>query len=134
MAADSTAAVLDWGTLTALAARIAADAMISGRPEVIVGVLRGGIIPAVLIAHELAVRDVRAIAVRYPTAEGVNAVKTPEPRTTHAGWVGDLSGSDVLLVDDDVGSGDAIRLATLSLLRFGAVRVRTAACVVNDVN
>ncbi|MET7772108.1 phosphoribosyltransferase family protein [Nocardia sp. NPDC005366] len=116
--------------LRAMAARVTAD----GRPSVVVGVLRGGMVPAVALAHQLGVRDVRAIGIEHTRDEGTDAEKYPAPRVLDPASLGVFTpGADVLVVDDVVGSGASLA-AACSLLPDTVVRVRRAVVVVNTVN
>jgi uncharacterized protein len=126
--------VLDWETLTGIAERVAELARAGGVPDVVVGVARNGLIPAVVICHALGVRDLRSVHVTRTIADGVDADKTPEAVCRNAASLGDLAGADVLVVDDIAGSGATLR-DVAGLVRAGAAAtVRTAACVVNRAN
>lgn len=116
--------------LTRIGKAVSAD----GVPDIVVGILRGGMIPAVQLAHLLGIRPVRAVALTRTLADEVNAAKTPRPVVANPGSLGDLSGQDVLIVDDIAGSGLTM-LACKGLVReAGAARVRTAAMTMNAVN
>jgi hypoxanthine phosphoribosyltransferase len=133
-ATDRPGVVLDWQAMAGLADRLATAVVADGSPDVVVGVLRGGMVPAVLLAHALGLRDVRAIDVTHTASEGVNAAKTLCPTVRNPRSLGNLHGLDVLVVDDVVGKGDTIAMAT-DLVRWARTsRVRTAVCAVNELN
>ncbi|MEU8352327.1 phosphoribosyltransferase family protein, partial [Streptomyces sp. NPDC048845] len=96
---------LAWSGIEAFTRDLVEQASGDGLPETVVGIMRGGMIPAVMIAHELGIRDVRTIEVTHTETDGVNAAKTRAPATKHPASLGDLAGRDVLLVDDIAGSG-----------------------------
>jgi hypoxanthine phosphoribosyltransferase len=101
----------------------------------VVGILRGGIVPAVLLAHQLGVRDVRGIEVTRTLTDGPNGAKSPLPQVTNPASLGGLpAAADVLLVDDVAGSGDTVDTAAAMLSRATAGRVRRAVVVVNIIN
>jgi hypothetical protein len=131
---EATGLVLSWDGLavitTALRAAITAD----GVPEVVVGVVRGGLIPAVMLAHALGVRDVRAVEVIHTTADGANAGKFAKPQVRNPASLGELHGHDVVVVDDVAGSGESVALTVELVRAAGAARVRAAVCVVNEIN
>nr|WP_245712586.1 phosphoribosyltransferase family protein [Micromonospora nigra] len=134
MADDGTPPMLGWDAITATADRIADEVRADSVPDVLVGVLRGGVIPAVLLAHALAVRTVRTVEVLHTTADGVDAVKSAAPQVANPASLGDLTGADVLIVDDVAGSGDTLA-RTVELVRdAGAARTRTATFVCNVGN
>jgi uncharacterized protein len=132
--ADHPAAVLDWSEITTLTDQLAQAIRSDDLPDVVVGILRGGMIPAIRLAHVLGLRDVRALDVTHTAAEGVNAAKTLRPVSRNTSSLGDMTGLNVLLVDDVVGTGETIAASRFLLQAAGAVRVRSAACVLNEVN
>ena len=134
VAASAPAAVLDWTAVTAITGRLAEAVAADSRPDVVVGILRGGMIPAVCLAHALGLREVRALDVTHTTQDGVNAAKAPAPVVRNPASLGDLSGLDVLLVDDVAGTGETMRACRGLAAQAGATAVRTAACAFNEAN
>ncbi|MGC0314883.1 phosphoribosyltransferase [Kitasatospora acidiphila] len=125
---------LAWEDIGAATRALAEQAEAAGVPQVVVGIVRGGMIPAVWLAHRLGIRDVRSVEVTHTTSDGVNAAKTRLPTTRNTASLGDLAGLDVLLVDDIAGSG-ATLAHTVDMLRdFGVARLRTAVVAVNRAN
>lgn len=116
--------------LTRIGNAVSAD----GAPDIVVGILRGGMIPAVQLAHLLRIRIVRAVELTRTLADEVNAAKTPRPVVANPGSLGDLSGQDVLIVDDIAGSGLTMLACKDLVQEAGAARVRTAALTVNEMN
>jgi uncharacterized protein len=129
-----TSTVLSWSDLGATVEGIAGRVRVGGVPDVLVGVLRGGIIPAVLLAHAFGVRSVRAVEVVHTATDDVDASKIPFPVVSNGASLGDLAGRDVLVVDDIAGTGDTIVHTVDVVHATGASRVRTAVCVVNAAN
>ncbi|MCP2342957.1 phosphoribosyltransferase [Actinomadura rupiterrae] len=106
-----------------------------GPPEAIVAIARGGLIPAVLLAHRLGCRDLRTLNITHTTTDAVHADKTRRPVLTGAVAVDGLAGRDVLLVDDIAGSGDTLAHARHLLDHAAGVRrLRTIVLVVNTAN
>lgn len=134
MAADQLGAIFDWDGLGEILGRLGTAAEADGTPDVVVGILRGGMVPAVLLAHALAVRDVRGVDVTRTVGEGVDAAKTRQPVQRNLASLGDLTGMDVLVVDDVAGSGATVAMTADLVREAGAVNVRTAVCAVNEVN
>lgn len=124
----------DWHAFSQYVSEIGEAVALDGAPDTVVGVLRGGMIPAVQLAHLLGVRTVRAIEVTHTLSDGVDSAKTPRPTVTNKGSLGDLSRQDVLIVDDIVGSGLTMLTCRGLVERARASRVRTAALTVNSVN
>ena len=132
--ADPPAAVLGWAEITAITDQLAQAIRADAHPDVVVGILRGGMIPAIRLAHVLGLRDVRALDVTHTAADGVNAAKTPRPVSRNLSSLGDMTGLDALLVDDVTGTGETLATSRCLLLAAGASSVRTAACVLNEIN
>ncbi|NBE82134.1 purine phosphoribosyltransferase [Micromonospora sp. NEAU-HG-1] len=134
VAGDQTPIVLTWPDVTKTVDTIAGQVRADRLPDVLVGVLRGGLVPAVLLSHQLGVREVRSVEVVHTLDDTVNADKSDTPQVVNPATLGDLKGMDVLLVDDIAGSGDTL-VCTVGLLHAaGATRVRTAVLTVNRAN
>lgn len=133
---DSTAIALDlsWAELDHYVGILAGHIREDGIPHTIVGILRGGMIPAVLLAHRLGVRDVRGIEVTRTLDDKSNSIKMSYPQVVNPASLGTLgTDRDVLLVDDVAGSGDTLSTAT-ALLAGQAARVHCVVIVVNTIN
>ncbi|MBR8742579.1 phosphoribosyltransferase [Nocardiopsis sp. MG754419] len=125
---------LTWSRIGEMVDRIADRAGSDGAPRVLVAVLRGGAVPAVWLSHRLGMRDVRVVEVTHTTDNGHHAAKTPEPVAVNPASLGDLTGQDVLIVDDVAGTGHTLAATARLVTRAGAARVRTAVCAVNHDN
>ncbi|MDQ3273692.1 MAG: purine phosphoribosyltransferase [Actinomycetota bacterium] len=131
---DSTIALdLTWDELADVIAVLAEQVRADSVPDVVVGILRGGMVPAVLLAHQLGVRDMRGIEVTRTLADGPNGAKTSRPVVTNPASLGTFTNDDVLLVDDVAGSGDTSDTAA-GLVSGSTSRVRRAVVVVNTIN
>ena len=124
---------LSWDELNALVAHLADQIRIDGVPDIVVGVLRGGMVPAVMLAHQLGVRAVRGVEITHTLTDQPNGAKSSDPTLVNPTSVGEINGADVLLVDDVAGSGETAAAAT-NLLSPRAGRVRSAVLVVNTIN
>lgn len=125
---------LSWFAVEAQARCLAEAASEDRAPDCVVGVLRGGAIPAVLVAHLLRVRDLRTVEVTHTLHDGIDAPKSPQVRVGNPSTLGDLTGLDVLIVDDVAGTGHTVRATAALASHAGAARVRTAVCVSNQAN
>lgn len=125
---------LSWPAVEAQVRSIAEAASLDRAPDCLIGILRGGAVPAVLVAHLLQVRDLRTVEVTHTLRDGIDAPKSPQVRIGNPSTLGDLTGLDVLIVDDVAGTGHTVRVTAELVRRAGATRVRTAVCVLNQAN
>jgi len=107
-------AIYGWSEVEDLTRKLAEK--MDFKPDLIVGIPRGGVIPARLLARELGVKKMYFVTV----------VKKDGGRIVTTKIVEDLSGKGVLLVEDMLESGESLIEAKKYLLYLGAV-VKTAA-------
>lgn len=125
---------LTWDDLTTATAALAHQVAAAGIPQTVVGIVRGGMIPAAWLAHRLAIRDVRTVEVTRTASDDINAAKSTLPAVRNPASLGGLAGLDVLLVDDIAGSGVTLAHTARMIQALGPARVRTAVLAVNRAN
>ncbi len=103
-----------------VAARVRAAAAI---PETIVGLTRGGWVPARLVADRLGVKHLISLRAQH---WGVTATPTGAAELTE-GLSGPVSGRSVLVVDDITDTGDSLGLAVRHVTEQRPKRVESAA-------
>jgi len=92
-------------------------------PETIVGLTRGGWVPARLLADRLGVRRIVSLRTQH---WGITATPTGAASLTE-GLSGPVKGERVLVVDDITDTGDSLRLAVDNVRTAGASQVESAA-------
>ena len=88
--------VLDWSTIVESIDKLCKEIVLSDiKIDSIVGLSRGGLVPAVMIANQLGVREVYSYGVRSYDGKSGGDVKTYQ-------WLGEkhLPGDTILVVDD----------------------------------
>ncbi|WP_338603673.1 phosphoribosyltransferase [Sulfolobus tengchongensis] len=91
--------------------------------DVIIAIARGGLVPARLVADVLGILDILSIKIEHWI---VTASHTPEAKVKYPFKV-DLSGKNVLIIDDITDTGDSIELAKKYVTEnFRPKEVRTA--------
>ena len=92
-------------------------------PDMIVGISRGGLVPARIMSDILGIREIAILGMVFYTGVGE---KKDKPLITQE-LTQDINGKNVLLVDDVSDSGKSFDAAKKYLLEKGAKEVKTAA-------
>ena len=116
--------VMDWALFEKLARRVAEKIKTSEfKPDFIVGLARGGWVLARVLCDLLGVKDLVSLKVEHwgvtATPDGKAALRYP--------FRIDLSGRNVLIVDDITDTGESMRIATDYVKTLSPREVRTAA-------
>ena len=102
-----------------LAGKVSADY----EPDIIVGISRGGLVPARILSDELHLRDLYIIKIEFYK----DIAKTADfPEVKQSLPEGVLEGKKVLLVDDVSDTGRSLAVAKDHVKRLGAADVRIA--------
>ncbi|MGA8663826.1 MAG: phosphoribosyltransferase [Thermoplasmata archaeon] len=116
--------LVSWSEADGWADAIERQVRAAGRlPETIVGLTRGGWVPARLLADRLGVRRIVSLRAQH---WGITATPTGAASLTE-GLSGPVKGERVLVVDDITDTGDSLRLAVENVLAAGARPVESAA-------
>ena len=91
-------------------------------PDTLVAISRGGLVPARLLSDVLDIPNLYTIRISFYSSVGV---KKEKPEVTQP-LSADLSGKNVLLVDDISDSGKSLSLALEYLKPLNPARVKTA--------
>lgn len=102
-------------------------------PDIIISVVRGGMVPSVILSHRLNVRKVLNINVLETVNDEVNADKH-EPIITNRIDLSEICGKKILLVDDILGTGATIRKVKDEIKKWKPLELKTVICVVNEEN
>jgi hypoxanthine phosphoribosyltransferase len=106
---------ISWERLEELLAALATSIRKRGlKPDIIVGVSRGGLVPTRLISDFLNIRDVIVLGVAFYEDLGKTS---SQPRITHP-LTRDIRGKKVLLLDDVSDTGGSLELAKEHVLSF----------------
>lgn len=116
-----------WADLDAWCSTVAAKVHAAGRtPQVIIGLTRGGWMPARLVADHLGVKRLLALQTAH---WGVTATKDGHAELTDR-LSGSVEGASVLLVDDITDTGESLALAADHIRTEGRpTRLETATCL-----
>lgn len=115
--------LITWATVQRLSKKLAMKIQSSSfRPDIIVGIARGGYVPARILCDYLDIYELSSIRITHYTAGAEKRQKA----YLAEGLSKDLSGKRVLLVDDVSDSGVTLELASNHLHDCGAESVRMA--------
>ncbi len=98
------------------------------KPEIIVGIQRGGSITAVLLSHLLNIEDFCTIGIRSTKSDDIHAQRV-KPIIYDSFSLQLVSGKRVLLTDDIIDTGITLIEAKKELLRYGSKEVKSATIV-----
>lgn len=115
--------ILSWRDVYNLTLQISERIVASGfKPDVIVGIARGGWIPARILSDVLYMDTLQNIRIEYYTDVGA---KGKEPKITQP-LTGSMKGKTVLLVDEVADTGDTLHHAIEHVKNLGVDEVRSA--------
>jgi hypoxanthine phosphoribosyltransferase len=111
MGTETEPEILRWGLFGEASRALAEQVVVSGyRPTIILGVARGGLLPAAAVAYALNVKNVFAINVEFYT--GIDErLEFPVMLPPMLDTV-DIAGATLLVVDDVADTGATLRLVT----------------------
>lgn len=105
----------------------------NGKPDIIVAIQRGGLIPGVILSHTLGVRNFIALDVRITTNDMIYSSKN-EPILQHNPLIQEIEGKNILVVDDIVGSGSTYKIVGDYLEKYNPASIKSLICVLNRTN
>ncbi|MGV8176712.1 MAG: phosphoribosyltransferase [Candidatus Bilamarchaeaceae archaeon] len=112
---------IGWEELERICSEVANKAR-EFHPDAIIGISRGGLVPARLIADELGVHEIAVMRIEFYKSIG----KTHDfPRITQP-LNADVKGKKVLIVDDVSDTGRSLMVARDHVKRAGASEIRIA--------
>lgn len=115
--------ILDWQDIYNYAYQTATKIKNSGwRPDVIVGIARGGWVHARIACDLLGIKDLFSVKVDH---WGVTATKDGKAKLT-CPLVGDVKGKKVLVVDDITDTGESLTMAVEHVIEKGSSEVKSA--------
>lgn len=112
---------MNWRRWFKLLTKVIKQIRIHYKPDILVPAMNGGLVPVGAIAAALDLRDVRPVSIGREGEERFFLY----PK---GGDIGDISGTKILIVEDDVPTGRSVKFATAHFLAKGAKEVRVA-CV-----
>ncbi len=114
---------LSWDEIEELTLILAEKIRASGfKPDIVLGIMRGGWIPARILADFLGVEEIAAIEIKFYRGVG----ETRERPVVTKPPIADLRGRNVLVMDDVSDTGKSLSVAITVLTFFGPSSLKTA--------
>lgn len=110
--------VLNWDEWISLLMQVVNKAKDSYKPDILIPIMNGGLIPAGIVAKQMFIKDVRPVSVG----------RDGEKRYfifPNNGEIGNIVGKKILIVEDDAMTGKSVKLVKEHLFKKGAEEVRT---------
>ena len=123
----------DWRKFSEIVKNMSENIKKDYNPEVIISVVRGGMVPSVILSHALGIRKVENIKSIETISDEINAIKL-EPIIDKNVNLSEIRRKKVLIVDDILGSGATIRKNKRRSKKWQPEELRTAICLVNEEN
>ncbi|MEE9574080.1 MAG: phosphoribosyltransferase [Candidatus Neomarinimicrobiota bacterium] len=98
------------------------------KPEIIVGIQRGGCVTAVLLSHLLNIEDFCTIGIRSTKSDEIRAQRV-KPIIYDSFSLQLISGKKILLTDDITDTGVTLIEAKKELIKYGYKEVKSATIV-----
>lgn len=124
---------LSWNSIDGIIVEEVKKIAMSRKPDIIVAIKRGGLIPAVMISHAINVREILPIDIRVTVDDSINSDKI-EPQIIESQEIFTIKGKNILLVDDIIGSGATYKAAMDYLKKYLPLSIQSFICVVNKNN
>lgn len=124
---------LEWSDITRIVNQMAIEIEKNYKPDIIISIVRGGMVPSVILSHLLNVRDVVNIISKETESDEINAKKQKIDIDKNIN-LNNLEGKKVLIVDDIVGSGQTIREIKEIIKKWNPKDIKVAVCLINEEN
>ncbi|MCP4176573.1 MAG: hypothetical protein GY756_02305 [bacterium] len=101
-----------------------------GKPDHIIGIMRGGLIPATILAHKFNIRILDIISITRTLSDKAFSAKTA-PIVNWSSPLENIRGKDILIVDDVIGHGATYYKTVEIVSKYNPSRIRWLSCILN---
>jgi len=122
---------LSWESFDNIINKLAQEIKESFSPDVIIALFRGGSIPATYLSHLLGVRDMRPLQIKRTKSDEPEA-QMIKPEIKYAELLDEITGKNVLIVDDIADYGESLKTAQEEILKHNPKEIKTAVLVVHQ--
>ena len=131
---NNTIHYISWEDINCIIYKLSYEIEQNIKPDIIITIVRGGMIPATMLSHKLGIRNVDCLIVRETIDDQINSKKhTPIIEITNE-IREKCRGQNVLIVDDIIGSGNTLSIVKSELQKAMPASITSAVCYVNELN
>lgn len=116
------AKIVTWGEIESWCNVLREKIKENYRPEAIIGLARGGLVPARILSDSLLIKDLYAVKTEH---WGITAAMDGKAVLKDSGKL-EVEGKKVLIVDDITDTGESMQIATEFLREMGPTEIKTA--------
>lgn len=126
--------IIEWSKIDEISADIAKRIKKENyNPDIIISIVRGGMIPSVILSHKLNIRDIENVVIKETIDDSINAQKIA-PQIQENKYLNKIKNKNVLIVDDIVGSGNTLRKLKQEIQKYSPQEIKTAIYFINKIN
>lgn len=100
------------------------------KPDIIIAIQRGGLVPATILSHLLNIRDISIVSSISTIDDTIYSIKKP-PLVKHNIPIKDLKDKNILIVDDIIGSGLTMSEVTSVIKKYNPLSIKILTCYLN---
>lgn len=100
------------------------------KPEIIIAIQRGGLIPATILSHLLNIRDIEVVISTRNVSDDIHSEKIP-PNVSENYRLTRINGKKILIVDDIIGSGATMQKVVNLIREYHPLSIEMFSCYVN---
>lgn len=124
---------VSWNDIDEVVEKFSKNFSVTNKPDYIVTIQRGGLIPAVILSHKINVRDIIVIDAKTTIDDEINSCKVT-PILKENVNLSLLVDKKIVIIDDILGSGETLNLVINSIKKYNPRKVKTFVCYLNKVN
>lgn len=126
--------IIEWSKIDEISLDIAERIIKDNyNPDIIISIVRGGMVPSVILSHKLNIRDIENIVIKETIDDSINAQKIT-PQIQENKYLNRITNKKVLIVDDIVGSGNTLKKLNKEIKKYNPREIKSAIYFVNKLN
>lgn len=124
---------VSWNDINRIVEKFSKNFSEANKPDYIVTIQRGGLIPAVILSHEINVRDIIVVDARITIDDEINSCKVTPVLKENVN-LNILENKKIVIIDDILGSGETLNLVLDNIKKYNPKEAKIFVCYLNEVN